>query len=179
MASSYPRMHESKAAAQECLLELEMESDNRENRQQAADQPRPSDARERVDESSRVSFGSIQILTFLMEPGDNPSVTRGCPLTIGWEPLEKTISDVESYERLRPSEGRRSSKELRLSTERRTQILLEQGHSPREISAKAVAATRAKESRLLTLQNRNKKFDLLYGALARAGQRVAAKAANI
>jgi hypothetical protein len=141
---------------------------------------KPMQDRKEVAEVSRtVSFGDIQVMEFPMELGDNPSVTRGCPLTIGWEMLRRTVYDVESYERLRPPERRRSSKQLRIPTEKRTQILLNQGHSLQEIASTAKTALKIKDSRLLTSQNRNQNFDRLYGALVMAGRRVAAKTASI
>ena len=126
-----------------------------------------------------VSFGNIQVLEFPMELGDNPAVTRGCPLTIGWEMLQRTSYDVESYEQLRSTHRRRSSNELRIPTEKRTQILLDQGHTLQEIASTAMAALKIKDLRLLSIQNRNRNFDLLYGALVMAGRRVAAKTASI
>lgn len=137
------------------------------------------DNRENAEIKRIVSFGDIHVMKFPMELGDNPSVTRGCPLTLGWEMLERTSYDVESYERLRTSERRRSSQELRIPTEKRTQILLDQGHSLKEIASTALDALRIKDSRSLSNQNFNKNFDRLYGALVMAGRRVAAKTASI
>jgi hypothetical protein len=137
------------------------------------------DLKEVAEVSRTVSFGDIQVMEFPIELGDNPSVTRGCPLTIGWEMLKRTVYDVESYERLRLTERRRSSKQLRIPTEKRTQILLNQGHSLQEIASTALAALKIKDSRSITTQNRNQNFDRLYGALVMAGRRVAAKTASI
>jgi hypothetical protein len=120
-----------------------------------------------------VSFGDVHIMEFPLELGDNPSVTRGCPLRLGWELLKRTDYDVESYERLRPS--RRSTKQLRIPMEKRTEILLNQGHSLQEIASTALAALKIKDSRILNIQNRRRNFDLLYRGLVNAGHRMASQ----
>jgi hypothetical protein len=122
----------------------------------------------------RVSFSDVHVIEFPIELGDNPSVTRGCPLTLGWDVLSRTSYDVDTYESIRPIDQRRSVKNLRISPSRRTQILLDQGHSLQEIASTAIDVLKLKGSRSRSVQNR--KYDRLYGALVKAGHRVASKA---
>jgi hypothetical protein len=121
----------------------------------------------------RVSFSDVHVIEFPIELGDNPSA-RGCLLTLGWDVLSRTSYDVDTYESIRPTDQRRSVKNLRISPSRRTQILLDQGHSLQEIASTAIDVLKIKGSRSQSVQNR--KYDRLYGALVKNGRRVASKA---
>jgi hypothetical protein len=124
-----------------------------------------------VSRRRRVSFGEVKVLEFPIELGDNPFVSKGSPLTIGWEILETTSYDFETFERSRMTSHRRSGKQLRIPDEKRTQILLNQGHTMEEIEL-----SRLMWSRNRPMECQNRKFDNLYATLVRAGRKVASKA---
>ena len=140
-------------------------------RRHSSDNIKPLDDFEGIGSESRtVFFGNVQVLEFPIVIGDNPSVTEGCPLTIGWQMQRKTSYDVDSYEILRPPNERRSGKQLRIPSDKRTQILLEQGHSPEEIAWTTLETLKIKDSRELRIKNQ--KFDRFYEAIVMTGHKV-------
>lgn len=46
----------------------------------------------------RVCFTHVQLREYCRVVGDNPSVTSGCPLAIGWKFNRRGITDIDSYE---------------------------------------------------------------------------------
>lgn len=83
--------------------------------------------------SKAVSFGDITILEFPITLGENPSVSAGAPIQLGWKPQRVSTRDIELYEYLRRDE-RRHRRALHMSVPRRAQILLNAGHSIDEIA---------------------------------------------
>jgi hypothetical protein len=57
-----------------------------------------------------VTFGQIVVFEHAYEIGDNPGVSDGPPLTIGWKAQLHSVYDVSSYERYFPSEYRRKER---------------------------------------------------------------------
>ena len=124
----------------------------------------------REDKTRSVLFGDVRVLEFTFEVGDNPAVTDGCPMALGWDLQKSTEYDVDCYEHLRPSGSRRTGKTLRIPANERTKILLEQGHSLQEIAATTLAALEIKDSREMRIQNQ--KMDKFYDALIMTGHRI-------
>jgi len=81
----------------------------------------------------RVSFSHVKIREYCRVPGDNPSVSCGAPLSIGWKYNKRGTIDIDSYE------ADKACKECygecrRLSPEERSTILSEiGGHGHRQI----------------------------------------------
>jgi len=46
----------------------------------------------------RVSFSHVQLREYCRAAGDNPSVSSGCPLAIGWKYNKRGKVDIDSYE---------------------------------------------------------------------------------
>lgn len=59
-----------------------------------------------------VCFGDLVIYEFPNILGDNPAVSDGAPLTIGWKHDSKNIVAVDYYEFLRTQRPRRRRKDL-------------------------------------------------------------------
>jgi hypothetical protein len=57
-----------------------------------------------------VTFGRMEVFEHAYELGDNPGVSDGPPLTIGWEAQAKRVFDVAYYETYFPSEHRRKER---------------------------------------------------------------------
>jgi hypothetical protein len=125
---------------------------------------------ERLSGTRTVLFGEVRVVEFSMEIGDNPSVTGGCPLTIGWHMQRVSNFDLDSYEEMRPPSERRQRKNLRLTSGRRTQILLNNGHTLIEIASKTLEVLKVKDSR--ELRKKNQKYDRVYEALVMTGRKV-------
>ena len=110
-------------------------------------------SRENVNLS--VKFSSIEIREYPMELGDNPSVSSGPPITIGWEPqMICEPVDLETYESNHPP--RRSNLEMSLPLSIRKEILSNSnGMTPRQIVAgtKNVNLERARRKRSGEMQH--------------------------
>jgi hypothetical protein len=56
--------------------------------------------------TTKVAFSSVEIKVYPYILGDNPSVSKGSPLTIDWEPMAVQVYDsVDAYETARGGEG--------------------------------------------------------------------------
>lgn len=83
---------------------------------------------------SSVSFDTIQIREYVRELGDNPAVSHGPPLTIGWEYEDVATLPVEDYETHRGD--RRSNDQMQIPGKKRELLLLnETKNTSREINA--------------------------------------------
>ena len=58
------------------------------------------------------ALGDLTILEFPNILGDNPGVSEGVPLSIGWKPTSESCVDVDLYEFMRQNRPRRKRKEL-------------------------------------------------------------------
>ena len=72
-----------------------------------------------------VGFSTIEIIEFPITLGCNPSVSSGPPLTIEWEPQQRTTFDLDMFEEYRPE--RRHRLELPLDAFIREEVLVESG----------------------------------------------------
>lgn len=59
-----------------------------------------------------VCWGNLTIFVMPNLLGDNPAVSEGAPLTIGWRHESKTTLAIDYYEYLRQSRPRRGRREL-------------------------------------------------------------------
>lgn len=86
-------------------------------------------------ESTRLSFSSISVRVYPVLIGDNPSVTQGVPLTIGWEHKEEEFFDnVEDYESsTHKSKPVASLQEMKFTELERAQIAKNLGYSDSKI----------------------------------------------
>jgi hypothetical protein len=80
----------------------------------------------------RVSFGMIVIREYPITVGDNPSTTKGVPVTLAWRHHTEYQLPVEQFEQVRP-EYRRSPLELQMSSLDRLRRLKAEGWSGMEL----------------------------------------------
>ena len=73
--------------------------------------------------SRTVTFASTEIREYPIELGDNPSVSSGPPLTLGWTHMARHTASVDDYEAGRPH-FRRALHEMIIPAKVRTDILL-------------------------------------------------------
>lgn len=99
----------------------------------------------------RVSFTSVQLRQYCRECGDNPSVTKGVPLAIGWKYNEGEVMDIDCYETEKECNGQ--PKEChRLSAQEREDILIKiGGHSRNQIVTAQFEASTDQKLRYETL----------------------------
>jgi hypothetical protein len=94
-----------------------------------------------------VSFHRIEIREHERALGDNPAVSKGPALSIGWGSVNALSLNVDEYEEFRPP--RRTRSELQMPPTVRRQLLVEQvGVNRSEINAASREAERIKQSRL-------------------------------
>jgi len=103
----------------------------------------------------RVKFGMIELREYEMVATDNPGVSRGVAVGLGWAYDEMGCITVEEFEMHHPP--RRQMKDMRLSVRERMKLLSASGYTQREMQKYAKAATVAKRKRRKTLDRL--KFD--------------------
>lgn len=96
-----------------------------------------------------VRFSTVRIQEYPYILGDNPSVSRGPPLSIGWTPMSSCNVDLDKYEAHVLPE-RRTRPEFTMDAEVRVRILGLSGFAIHEITEAAEAARQAKELRRLS-----------------------------
>lgn len=100
-----------------------------------------------------VSFYRIEIREYNRCVGDNPSVTAGAPISIGWEYNKKhKYFNVAQYESYRGGNARRKQVDYRLSPETRRDLLKDHGFTTEEIEKATEAAKKINLLRKATNQ---------------------------
>lgn len=99
-----------------------------------------------------VSFDNIEIRQYERLPGCNPSVSRGVPISIGWNVVNVEVIRIDEYEgQLGVSRVKRAYNDLRLTQEEREQLLRgEWGYSISEIFIASEKAREVKAKRMQT-----------------------------
>ena len=100
-----------------------------------------------------VSFNTVEIKQYERLPGDNPSVSCGVPLSLGWEVVDTQILSVDEYEaQLGVTRIPRTKQELALGQEERKTLLQESwGYSDEEITDASTLSKDFKIKRIQTL----------------------------
>lgn len=106
--------------------------------------------------NKEVRFGQVRIRDYERVIGDNPSVTCGAPISIGWKYVELEPFSVEQFEEIRQG-SRRNRSQMIMSREVRWKVLTTDWHVSRQEWAKAVRGVgRAKHRRRMTVVNLDK-----------------------
>lgn len=109
-----------------------------------------------------VTFHQIKIREYPYVLGDNPSVSYGPPVSIGWDYEPETVIPVDTYETTRIDERRRRRRQktdgcLVLSSNERIKILKNGGHYAKEIFDMMRDIQKIKETRQKTIINFQRK----------------------
>jgi hypothetical protein len=94
---------------------------------------------------SVVSWGTIEMHSHVIELGDNPAVSRGPPITLGWEKTDYCTLSVDDYES--SLQGRRSKQELILPGTLREDWLRDRGYSREELKVAVLDVKKIKTDR--------------------------------
>mmetsp|Transcript_34235 Transcript_34235/g.82425 ORF Transcript_34235/g.82425 Transcript_34235/m.82425 type:complete len:373 (-) Transcript_34235:1944-3062(-) len=93
---------------------------------------------------SSVSFHTINVREYGIELGDNPAVTAGPPLTIGWEYEDVATLPVEDYESQRGK--RRFKDEMHIPAKQRESILLQETDNTKQEISERISTVRKSRS---------------------------------
>lgn len=102
-------------------------------------------------QTSHVTFASITIREYPIELGDNPSVSSGPPIAIGWSFMTEQTIPFDEYERSRPYH--RSLYEMIIPSSTRTDILCDADISLRLIQETVRTVNVTKRQRRRTVQS--------------------------
>lgn len=99
------------------------------------------------DKMLKVSWNTVQFRTYETILGDNPSVSVGPPISLGWkyDVASNTIASIDDYEDRRV--GRRSKEQLLVPWAARERCLMDSGYSRSEISDAVKDLMKVKQSR--------------------------------
>lgn len=110
-----------------------------------------------------VTFGDLTVYEHPLEMGDNPAVSSGAPLMIGWKAQSTSTRNLDLYEYMHP-QRRHGRKQLAIPVQDRAQILLKRGYSLTDIASAAMTVEEIKRQRAETLRT-----SLKVSPLERAG----------
>lgn len=102
--------------------------------------------------SSRVSFSCVQVRQYRRAINDNPSVSDGPPIGIGWDHDSESEYALEEWEDSRIG-NRRSYSELLVPRDQRHVMLVDAGFSEKEIAGSVRNVLKAKYNRRQTVNN--------------------------
>lgn len=116
----------------------------------------------------KVIFDDVEIREYPHILGDNPAVSEGVPLTIGWKPINSYSIDIDLFESMRCPIRRRGRKQLLISSMRRVQSLVEAGYSLEKIGETIVNVDKARHLRFESATESGWKFSKVFGGLQAA-----------
>jgi len=97
-----------------------------------------------------VAFWTIAIREYDVIPGDNPSVSHGCPVSLGWDYSRELSVSVDDYEASKPQP--REMTELRATAIERDSKLSSFGFTRTEIQEAAKGAKIGRLQRIKTIE---------------------------
>jgi len=111
--------------------------------------------KENTTKRKSVSFSDVVVREYPMTLGDNPSVSRGPPISISWEHIAEHSVDLESHIKMTPF-PRRQKGQMIMPPKVRRELLYEMGYSHLDIvkateEARCIRAQRLATSRTLKL----------------------------
>ena len=102
-------------------------------------------------ETKGVTFSVVELKEYPYTIGSNPSVSGGIPLTVEWESCHFVQVPIDEHERIRVPE-RRSMVELKIPKDIRIDMLLNAGHTIKEISSEIKKNDKLRFEKLETKQ---------------------------
>lgn len=102
-------------------------------------------------ETKGVTFSVVEVKEYPYTIGSNPSVSGGIPLTVEWDSSHFVQVPIDEHERIRVPE-RRNMVELKIPKDIRIDMLLNAGHTIKEISSEIKKNDRLRLEKLETKQ---------------------------
>lgn len=109
-----------------------------------------ANVQETAKKRAGVRFSKVTVQEYPLQPGVNPGGSKGCPITMGWNPISTDILDIDIFEDIR-GEHRRTQPELKLVSAHREQMLKQMGYSRKAILEGTKAANQARRGRYTTI----------------------------
>ncbi|KAL3931574.1 MAG: hypothetical protein SGBAC_011245 [Bacillariaceae sp.] len=111
-----------------------------------------------------VQFGDVTFREFPMQLSDNPAVSAGVPVGLGWDCVKQYRHQLAEYEHCikRKRSGRSCSK---LDPQYRAQLLMKSGYTVLEIVDAVVEATEIQKQRASSARDRNWEVGSFYKGL--------------
>jgi hypothetical protein len=106
-----------------------------------------------LEPKSILRYDSVTIREYAFIPGDNPSVSKGVPLTIDWDYQWEKTFDLDAYEKNKKTPRRQI--EMKIPAEIRSELLRKNGHSWKDIQASIKMANIARRQRTRTIETYN------------------------
>jgi hypothetical protein len=100
-----------------------------------------------------VGFSTVEIREYPIQIGDNPSVTRGVPITIGWDHCSSYKLNLDDFELVRPA--RRLKLQLKMESLDRIRMLKAMGYSRQDIQQEVRKVNVDRGRRLRTRETLN------------------------
>ena len=150
-----------------------LQSDNASRRSPSPPSAPSEDLSPRMRKS--VSFHVIEIRQYERQPGDNPCVSRGAPLSIGWNHVDSDVVSLDEYEgQFGVSRTRRGRQQLALSHVERERLLHNTwGYSMDEIKAASVESSETKRKRsLAAVRAVNPQMSMVDEMMETSGRRI-------
>jgi hypothetical protein len=104
-------------------------------------------------ERRSVDFSTIEVRTYPIIMGDNPSVSSGPPFTIDWDHQDAEEIDLADYEKLKPE--KRTREQILLPARLRESWLRSQGYARSEIALVGKEIDRIKKGRNSVMQQQH------------------------
>jgi hypothetical protein len=98
----------------------------------------------------KVQFDAVNIREYPVIPGDNPAVSEGPPLTLGWTPSNGFSTTVDTFEKIRRG-NRRYMNQMKMPSSMRVTFLIEQEYPIRDIAIATRQADIIRSERLHTM----------------------------
>lgn len=128
-----------------------------ESRRRGLQQQQVEDAPGRPSKDNTISFRNIEVREYSRAIGDNPSVSAGAPMSIGWEYNDPDVLSVDEYESTRPP--RRAHHEMVVPRSVRQDLLMnEWGYSRSQLASAVRDSNRTKTQRRTTVTNMDTPF---------------------
>ena len=110
--------------------------------------------------NNAVNYGNATFREYPMVPGDNPTVTRGPPVSLGWKHISEVTYNIHEYEHAKRGDRVRQHIEMKMPPNVRIGILRGSGYDWKQIQASTKAANIARRQRTRTIERlRHDKFD--------------------
>lgn len=102
--------------------------------------------------------------------GENPAVSSGAPIELGWKLVKVYTRELQLYEYLRSDLRTRGRKSLTIPVSDRTQLLLESGYSLEDIGAAIKRAEEVQRQRSDSMKDADTTGDRLLSLLETTGK---------